>query len=130
MFCHEKFLIIRRSDSARGEHHFWEFPGGRLELGETPEEALVREVLEETGLSITIIRPIQTWSFFRKEDTQIIGVTFLCKASVDTVILSSEHDAYAWITFDELDQYHIVPSVRNDIRKLDLNELNDTLNRI
>jgi len=45
-------LIVRRSERARGHHGLWELPGGRLEFGETPEEAIVREVREEAGLEI------------------------------------------------------------------------------
>ena len=127
LFYEEKFLVIRRSDAARGEHYFWEFPGGRMEFGETPEEALLREVGEETGLTASCICPIQTWRFFRGEDTQIVGITFLCKATTDLVQLSEEHDAYAWITKDALDQYPFMPSVRNDIEKLNLDALYDKL---
>ena len=123
LFYKETFLIIRRSSAARGEHHFWEFPGGRMEFGETPEEALLREVSEETGLIASCICPLQTWSFFRSEDMQIVGITFLCKATTDAVRLSEEHDAFAWITKDELDQYPFMPSVRNDIENLNLDTL-------
>ncbi len=127
LFFDGKFLLVKRSDKARDEHSYWEFPGGRLEFGETPEEALTRELKEETGLTAKIIRPLQTWSFFRGDDTQIVGITFLFKADSDTVQLSSEHEAYVWITFDELDQYRMVPSVLDDIKKLDLASLSDSL---
>jgi len=127
LFFNGSFLLVKRSNNARGEHSYWELPGGRLEFGETPEEALTRELKEETGLTAKIIRPLQTWNFFRGNDTQIVGITFLCKADSDTVQLSSEHDAYAWITFDELDQYRMLPSVLDDIKKLDLASLSDSL---
>jgi len=127
LFFDGKFLLVKRSDNARGEHSYWEFPGGRLEFGETPEEALARELKEETSLSAKIIRPLQTWSFFRGDDTQIVGITFLCKADSAIVQLSSEHDAYSWITFDELNQYRMVPYVLDDIKKLDLASLSDSL---
>ena len=130
LFYDGKFLLVKRSDKARGEHHFWEFPGGRMEFGETPEDALTRELMEETGLSVKIICPLQTWNFYRGDDTQIVGVTFLCKATTDTVRLSNEHDAYAWVTHDELHQYSIIPSVLNDIHKLDLDDVYAKLNRV
>jgi len=125
LFFNGTFLVVKRSDKARGEHQYWEFPGGRLEFGESPEEALSRELTEETGLLAKIIRPLQTWNFFRGEDTQIVGITFLCKVNSDTVQLSDEHDAYAWITFDELDHYPMLPSVLDDIKKLNRNALLD-----
>ena len=129
LFYEGKFLLVKRSNAARGEHSFWEFPGGRLEFGETPEEALLRETMEETGLQATIISPLQTWSFYRDTDTQIIGITFLAKASVPCVTLSNEHDAYAWVTKDALIQYHIHPSVLAGIQELDFIQLNDQCNR-
>ena len=129
LFVEGKFLLVKRSDKARGEHHFWELPGGRMEFGETPEHALQRELAEETGLSANILRPLQTWSFFREEETQIVGITFLCKAETGAVQLSDEHEAYAWIRFDELAQYNIVPTVLSDLKKLDREEIIALLNR-
>mgnify|MGYP000882751431 FL=1 len=129
LFDQDKFLLVKRSDKARGEHHYWELPGGRMEFGETPENALQRELKEETGLSANILCPLQTWSFFREEETQIVGITFLCKAEANNVQLSSEHDDFAWVRFDEITQYNIVPSVLSDLKKLDIGEIDIKLDR-
>ena len=130
VFFDGKFLLVRRSDQARGEHQFWELPGGRLEFGETPEEALLREITEETGLQATLISPIQTWRFFRDMDTQIVGITFLAKTSESRITLSNEHNAYAWVTRDELHQYNIVSSVYYDLLKLDFNAVCEKLDQV
>ena len=129
LFDQDKFLLVKRSDKARGEHHYWELPGGRMEFGETPENALQRELMEETGLSANILCPLQTWSFFREEETQIVGITFLCKAESNKVQLSSEHDDFAWVRFEEIPQYNIVPSVLSDLKKLDMGEIHARLDR-
>ena len=130
LFDQDKLLLVKRSDKARGEHHYWELPGGRMEFGETPEETLLRELAEETGLSAKILCPLQTWNFFREETTQIVGVTFLCKATTNAVRLSDEHEAYAWIHLDEISQYNIIPTVLNDLKKPDMEEISARLNRL
>lgn len=130
LFDQDKLLLVKRSNKARGEHHYWELPGGRMEFGETPEEALLRELAEETGLSAKILCPLQTWNFFREETTQIVGVTFLCKATTNKVRLSDELEAYVWVHLDEISQYNIIPTVLNDLKKLDMEEISARLNRL
>jgi 8-oxo-dGTP diphosphatase len=126
IFNKNKFLIIKRSNKTRGEHGFWEFPGGRMEFGETPEETLGREVLEEVGLEVEIIKPLDTWSFFKDENTQIVGVTYLCKAASSEVILSEEHVDFAWVTLEDIHNYNIKPSIIEQIERWYKRELKIT----
>jgi len=123
MIFHDgKFLLIKRSGAARGDSGYWEFPGGRLEFGESPEAALHREVQEEAGLNVSIIRPLTAWSFLRDESTQITGITFLCEADTWAVVLGQEHNGYAWITYNEMNKYNIIPSLLDDLKKIDILE--------
>ena len=58
---------------------FWDLPGGRVEFGENPYEALIREVKEEASIDVTIVKPLGLWWFFRKKDGhQVVCSTFLC----------------------------------------------------
>ncbi|MCD8316151.1 MAG: NUDIX domain-containing protein [Eggerthellaceae bacterium] len=82
-----------------------DLPGGRMEFGETFEDCLVREILEETGLVVRIILPFHTWSFTRNE-TQVVGVDFLCEWVSGEVVLSEEHDGFEWLTKEEIDSRH------------------------
>lgn len=70
-------------------------PGGRVEFGEMPVEALSREILEEVGLSVDILCPLRTWSFV-KGDFQLVGINYLCKWKSGRVCLSREHEHYEW----------------------------------
>jgi 8-oxo-dGTP diphosphatase len=95
-------LVMRRSrfkDHGAGQ---WETGSGRLEYGETPEQALHREVLEETGLRVEIVRPVDTFHFYRganREET--VGITFWCRYIGGDVAPSEEHDRVSWVRFQE-----------------------------
>ena len=76
-------LVLRRSplkDHAPGE---WETGSGRVEYGEAPEDAVRREVREETGLQVEIVAPVDTFHFYRGVDREeTVGITFGAGMSV------------------------------------------------
>lgn len=128
IFNGNKFLIVKRSDYARGDNGKWELPGGRMEFGETPEHTLIRELQEEVGLSVHIIKPIKTWSCFRDENTQLVGITCLCKYKGGEIRLSQEHLEYAWVGFEEAGSYDLLSGIAKDINSWDREEIWRLLN--
>lgn len=92
-----KFLVMHNNGV---KEDLWELPGGRMEFGETAEETLKREILEETGLAVKPIKLIDTWNLVR-ENYQIAGIIYLCQLEAGEVRLSDEHDAFKWIGTDE-----------------------------
>jgi 8-oxo-dGTP diphosphatase len=82
------------------DHGWWAFPGGRLRESESPEEGLRREVREETGLSVEIVRPVLTRTFEWSGEPKF-GVAYLCRLPDDSdpeaIELSDEHRAYRWV---------------------------------
>ena len=86
-------------------------PGGRITPGEYFNEALIREIKEETGLEVTIGRPFYVGEWrrtVRSEDWQIIGVFLECFAKTDKVILSDDHNDYVWISPADYQKYNIM----------------------
>lgn len=92
-----KNLLIRRS---RGDLEGWEGAGGKVEEGESLEEAICREVWEETGLTVVPERFLYA-SLDEIGGKKIIFVVFLCSTAEEKVILSSEHTEYRWTDKEE-----------------------------
>lgn len=62
----------------RNERDEWELPGGRLEAGESPEECVRREVLEETGLDVEVGDLLDAWVHQVRADRSVLVLTFSC----------------------------------------------------
>lgn len=118
-----KILILKKSSKAGGMFgEKWDLPGGQLDFGETLEQALLRQVEEEIGCKVNIIKPYKFWSFMKDEDTQIIGTTFVCRMTYACNIkLSEEHSEYAWIYQDELDGYEFLGNIKNELKECFMN---------
>ena len=93
----DRFLLLKRTR----EPLIWGPPGGRLHPDEDPLQGLKREVLEETGLEIKVFDPVVTW-FGEFNQTTLLSVDYLCQSDRDDVVLSKEHDAHCWLTFEML----------------------------
>lgn len=100
----QKILILKRVRPSSDGLGYWELPGGGLEYGETPHEALIRELKEETDLDIKIIKPIYTFTAIRP-DYQTVGIGFLTIPTNDHVKLSEEHTDYQFVSSDKLLNY-------------------------
>ena len=99
------YLIAKRNrDKYMGL--MWEFPGGKVEVSETFEEALSREILEELNVSITIHNKIAEEKY-KDDEIDIVLHYFVCTINQGELILS-EHEAIEWVTKEDFDQYDFV----------------------
>lgn len=115
-----RFLILKRTKNDAHEPDLWEFPGGGLELGEKHEEALVREIWEETGLKAEVMRPLSAWDARRKDGVQVLGVTFLCRYLSGEVRISHEHVDFAWIRPEEIELYPVFSQMIKEVKSWSL----------
>jgi 8-oxo-dGTP diphosphatase len=113
-----KILLLKRTPRADYSPGIWEDITGRMKQFEVPEEALKREVKEEAGLEIEIVRPLRVFHLFRGEksaETELVGIIFLCRSQSDRVRISGEHTEYKWTTPSEALEMVDHPSIRKDI---------------
>ncbi len=101
-----KLLICQRNRN-KNLAYFWEFPGGKIEAGETPQQALIRECQEE--LSVTIAPKEIVGVTLHAYETFSVELTFIEAEIIEGVPQKTEHEAIAWVTRAELDQYTFCP---------------------
>ncbi|WP_305373349.1 (deoxy)nucleoside triphosphate pyrophosphohydrolase [Photobacterium leiognathi] len=102
-----KYLLAQRLDSA-SQGGLWEFPGGKIEANESPEQALERELMEELAITIQT----QQWladSVFDYGDKLVELKGYLSRWCEGEIILNT-HQAMVWVTLAEFKHYKLCPA--------------------
>lgn len=115
--------VIRRGETflvtKRGAGHLagmWEFPGGKLERGETPQEAVVRECREECGIEISVHAPIEI-VLHEYEEHRVLLLFFDCDW-VSGEVQHIEVEDHRWASVDELESIDLPKANRPVIARL------------
>jgi mutator protein MutT len=88
-------LLTRRVDNG-----LWCLPSGRMEVGESIADTVVREVAEETGLEVTVERPVGVYSrphrYYEQRGLQVVALVFLCRVVGGTLSISDETTEFGY----------------------------------
>jgi len=120
-------LLIRRgSEPLRGE---WSIPGGTLELGETLEQGVARELLEETGIAVRVLELIEVFDRIYGDDGAVaervqqnprfhyVIVDYLCERIGGEARAGSDVTDVAFACEDELGNYHLTETATRILKK-------------
>lgn len=104
-----RVLICKRPEG-KALAGLWEFPGGKVEPGEVPEAALIREMHEELGITITAscLAPF-VFASHSYETFHLLMPLYLCRRW-EGVVMAKEHAALAWVKPNALSTYAMPPA--------------------
>ena len=116
----DRVLLIKRGHAPlKGQ---WSLPGGGVEIGETLEQAIAREVLEETGLSVDVGPIVEVLDRISRDaegrvEHHFVLVDFVCRPGGGVLRGASDADDAAWVALGDLDRYGVAAVTVAVIRK-------------
>jgi 8-oxo-dGTP diphosphatase len=120
IICDGKLLLEKRkNEPGRGK---WSIPGGLVELGESVEQTVIREVREETGLDVEKPEHIDVVdNVVRDENGEVkyhfVIIDYFVKLKGGTVKAQSDAEELRWVTFDEVEKYDLTITFKAFFRR-------------
>ncbi|MDR3062699.1 MAG: NUDIX domain-containing protein [Methanobrevibacter sp.] len=99
----DEMLLVKRSSKSKTDPNMWELPGGKVDLGESFDNALIREFKEETNLNIKIGDFLHGFQHDLYHKRTVVLVFDLMALNND-IKISHEHDDFKWVKLDNLNE--------------------------
>ena len=109
-------LLLTRRPEGKHLAGYWELPGGKVESGEDPADAVIREVREECGLEIEVMDILDV-TFHRYDDKDVLLLFYDCRVRGGDIAHIEVAD-HAWVTPDSLSRYPLPPPDEALVEKL------------
>lgn len=109
-------LLLKRSMSSKANAGKWDLPGGKINIGERFDEALLREVAEETGLTIAL-QEVAGIAESESPSNRIAYLILEGRPKSGELLLSREHDDCAWVDLRELPAMDLCEQFRSFARE-------------
>jgi 8-oxo-dGTP pyrophosphatase MutT (NUDIX family) len=101
----------------RNERDEWELPGGKLELSESPEECLTREIAEELQIAVEPESILDSWVYTIATGVHVIVIAYGCvESSRDEAVVSDEHKELRWFPVADIDTLRLPDGYKASIR--------------
>lgn len=128
LYYKDKYLLLKRSNKEKAFPNQWSVPGGKLEANDYLkrkkdtsdhwynifEIVAIRETQEETQIKIEKPQYLCSMVYIRSDNIPAIIVSMHAESKTQEVTLHEEHTEYAWVTFDELKKYELVPGIHEE----------------
>ena len=102
----------------RNRRDEWELPGGKLELGESPERCVAREIEEELALEVEPVALVDSWVYTIVPGTHVLVLTYGCtERVVREAVRSDEHTRLEWFGLDAVAPLHMPEGYKSSIAR-------------
>lgn len=119
----DRYLMTKRVDFDPEDKinfpYAWQFPGGGMEFGETPEDAVKREMIEEIGVEVEIIALIPKIEIDVRSRWQGLFIVYLCKLKNSLSVIKLNHEAtdFGWFTLNEIAKLKTLPKTYDMVKR-------------